>query len=65
MTKKLLDIEREFELPLGRNRSFSATPAIDGKSVVLVLEDPDEISVVQVGMEDLDQIIEGLQRLRV
>lgn len=58
-----LDTDREFVLTVDSTRSITVTPTTDGESVVIAVEDPHNVSVVEMSFAHAEVLIEALQSL--
>ncbi len=58
-----LDTEREFVLTVDSTRSVTVTPTTDGESLVIAVEDPHSVAVVELSMDEVAGLVEGLQRV--
>lgn len=54
----------EFTIQIDSTRSIGGNAASDGTNVVLVLEDPHSVSVVEITQDQLSQVITELSKLR-
>jgi hypothetical protein len=57
-----LDTDKEFVLTVDSTRSITVTPTTDGESVVIAVEDPHSVAVVELSMDEVAGLVEGLQR---
>lgn len=58
-------MQREFTVGIDPTRSFTGTFIEESGNVVLTMEDPFTVAVVEMKQEYLEEIIEGLTKLRV
>ena len=63
MSFKIMDESKEFIVTIDPERNVSALPTKDGKSIVLVVEDPVDVALVQMKKADLGELIAGLVKL--
>lgn len=61
----MLDESREFTCVIDSQRTISGCPMKDSGNVVLSVEDPHCIAIVEIGQSDLIEIIEELTKLKV
>ena len=61
MTEHKLDTEREAQITIDAERLISVWPTTDGQSVVLSVEDPHSVVVVEIPIPEVDALVEALQ----
>lgn len=60
----LLDWDRQFVIEIDAKRVVTGCPTIDGATVVLTLEDPHSVAVVELTQAELAVVIKRLGELR-